>query len=61
LTTIRQVQAALEVSDYKSAQRSVYKLEQAGILTEITGRARNRIYRASKILAAIEQPGQGSR
>jgi hypothetical protein len=55
------VQAALEVSDYKSAQRSVYKLEQAGILTEITGRARNRIYRASKILAAIEQPGQGSR
>ena len=34
----------------------VQKLEQAGILREATGKARNRIYRADEILFAIEGP-----
>jgi Fic family protein len=60
LTTIRQVQEALQMADYTSAQRSVRKLEQMGILQEISGRERNRIYRAPEILAAIQQANQGN-
>ena len=41
---------------YASAQRYVQQLEKAGSLHEITGQARNRIYRANDILAAIEAP-----
>jgi hypothetical protein len=39
------------------------RLEAAGIVREITGQARNRVYRVGKVLAAIEEPlepaGQG--
>ncbi len=53
IVTIRQVEAALGVP-YRSASRYVEKLVYLGILREITGQARNRIFRADAILFAIE-------
>ena len=56
IVTVRQVQNGLDLSDYKVAQRYVEKLTQAGLLREVTGHARNRMYRADEILQAIEGP-----
>jgi Fic family protein len=53
IVTIRQVEAALKVP-YRSAARYVEKFVQLGILREITGRARNRIFCADEILQTIE-------
>jgi len=53
IVTIRQVEAGIGASNYKIAQRYVEKLVDHGILREITGMARNRVYRADKILHAI--------
>ena len=53
IVTVRQIEAALGVP-YRSASRYVEKLTQLGILREITGGARNRIFRADEILLAIE-------
>ena len=50
---MRQVEAALQVP-YRTAQRYVQKLVSTGLLREITGRLRNRVYRADEILQAIE-------
>ncbi|MCZ7672320.1 MAG: hypothetical protein M5U34_36965 [Chloroflexi bacterium] len=49
---ILQVSEMLSVT-YSAAQRYVTRLEAAGIVTEITGQARNRVYRADEILAAV--------
>ena len=32
------------------------RLTQAGLLREITGKARNRVYRADEVLQAIDEP-----
>jgi Fic family protein len=56
IVTVRGVEAAIHARDYKIAQRYVEKLEALGILTEITGRKRDRIYRADDILDAIQVP-----
>ena len=56
IVTVRQVQNRLGLSDYKVAQRYVDKLAQAGLLREVTGQARNRLFRADEILQAIEGP-----
>jgi Fic family protein len=53
--TINQAAAALGVN-YPIAQRHVERLEALGVLREITGRARNRAYRADAVLAAIAEP-----
>ena len=53
--SIQQVGEALKVH-YPSAQRYVEHLEAEGILHEITGRARDRVYQADEILHAIEAP-----
>ena len=53
VVTIRQVEGVLGVP-YRSASRYVEKLVQLGILNEITGQARNRIFRADEILLTIE-------
>ncbi|RLC60172.1 MAG: Fic family protein, partial [Chloroflexi bacterium] len=37
-------------------QRYVNQLEKAGLLQEITGQARNRVYRADEVLRVIEEP-----
>ncbi|MEA3342468.1 MAG: helix-turn-helix domain-containing protein, partial [Chloroflexota bacterium] len=39
-----------------TAQGYVDRLEEAGILREITGQARNRVYRADEVLETIEAP-----
>jgi Fic family protein len=56
IVSIRQVQAGRGLSDYKIAQRYVRKLEGAGLLREITGQARKRIYLAEEIMQAIQGP-----
>lgn len=55
ILAIRQLGAAMDVP-YRSAQRYIDKLEQLGILLEVTSRARNRIYQADEILSALEGP-----
>jgi len=57
IVTIRQLGTALGVP-YLSASRYFEKLTRLGILREITGNARNRIFQADAILLAIEGPVQ---
>jgi Fic family protein len=54
ILSIPQLAAALEVP-YMSASRYVERLVQLGILEEITGQARNRVYRAPQILQEINR------
>ena len=54
MVTVRQVEREIGATDFKVAQRYVLKLIEIGILTEITGRSRNRVYRADEIFYAIE-------
>lgn len=53
--TVQQVADVIEVH-YPAAKRYVGQLEDFGILREITGRARNRVYRADAILEAVSAP-----
>lgn len=55
ILTVNQVKEAIEVS-FPSANRYIGQLEDAGIVHEITGQARNRLYRADEIMRAIEGP-----
>ncbi|MFN2289750.1 MAG: Fic family protein [Anaerolineae bacterium] len=58
--TMPRIAEALGVN-YSGATRYIHRLEEAGILREITGQARNRVYRADQVLEAIEAPlGQES-
>ena len=54
IVTVRQVEAALDVN-FTTAQRYVDQLADLGMLREITGQARNRVYRAEEVLQAIEE------
>lgn len=56
LVSIRQVQEGQGLGDFKTAQRYLKQLETLGILREVSGKARNRLYRADEILNAIEGP-----
>ncbi len=49
---ISQLSEMLSVS-YSVAQRYVLQLEKAGIIQEVTGQARNRVYRADEILSVV--------
>lgn len=53
ILSIRQLEKAMDIP-YRSAQRYIEKLEQLGILLEVTGRSRNRVYQAKTILAILE-------
>lgn len=55
VVAVKQVKDAIGVS-FPSANRYIVQLEEAGIVQEITGRARNRLYRADEIIRAIEGP-----
>ncbi|MDD5219942.1 MAG: Fic family protein [Candidatus Bipolaricaulis sp.] len=55
VVTVSQVKEAVGVT-FPSASRYIAQLEEAGIVKEITGQARNRLYRASEIIRAIEGP-----
>jgi len=57
IQNIRQLEAALDVP-YRTAQRYVERLEEIGILREVTGQARNRLYRADEILQVLESLGR---
>jgi Fic family protein len=54
LLNIRQLEAALGVP-YRSAQRYMDRLVSMGILHEVTGQARNRLYRADEILLVLQE------
>lgn len=54
ILNVRQAEAALGVP-YMTAERGIERLVEMGILREITGKARNRIYRADEVLAVIEK------
>jgi Fic family protein len=51
--TVRQVETALEIN-FVGAQRLIDQLIKAGLLCEITGGRRNRVYRADEILKILE-------
>ena len=53
--TVRDVETALDVN-FSTAQRYVNRLEEIELVREITGRARNRVYRADEILRTLEGP-----
>lgn len=55
VVTVRDVETALGVN-FSTAQRYVNQLEKAGLLREITGQARNRVYCADEILRMLEEP-----
>jgi len=55
ILTVNQVKDAIGVS-FPSANRYIRQLKEAGIVHEITGQARNRLYRAAEIMRAIEGP-----
>ncbi len=53
ILNIRQLESALGVP-YRTAQRYVEQLLEIGILREVTGRERNRVYRADEIVKVLE-------
>ncbi len=53
--SVRQVEAGVGVN-FSTAQRYVDQLVDLGMLREVTGQARNRVYRAEEVLRAIEEP-----
>ncbi len=53
--TVRGLEAAIGVN-FAGAQRYVYQLAAEGLIVEITGQARNRVYKAADILAILEEP-----
>ncbi len=53
--SVRGLQSALKLADFKTVQRYVNDLEEAGIIHEITGRRRNRLYRADAVFDAIQK------
>jgi Fic family protein len=55
ITSISQAQCFLYMGSYTTIQRNIEKLEALGIVQEITGQARNRIYRAGEILKILDR------
>lgn len=55
--TIKQAAAATDVS-FTTVQRALVKLEDAGIVQEISGGKRNRVYCAKRILAILDAPAK---
>jgi DeoR/GlpR family transcriptional regulator of sugar metabolism len=53
ILSVRQVSDGLMIP-FKTARDYLAKLEQAGVLREITGYARNRIFQADEILKAVQ-------
>jgi Fic family protein len=53
ILNVRQLETALKVP-YRTAQRYIERLVDLGILREVTGQMRNRIYRVDEILRTLE-------
>ena len=55
ITSISQAQESLEMGSYTTIQRHIEKLAALGIVREVTGKSRNRIYHADQILKVLEE------
>lgn len=55
--TIKQAAETREIS-YTRMQRAIEKLEELGIVEEVSGGKRNRVYCAKKILEILEEPAK---
>lgn len=53
VVNVRQVERGIGASDFSTANRYVGRLTELGLLREVTGQSRNRIFRADEVLAAI--------
>jgi Fic family protein len=60
ILSVRQASDGLGIP-FKTARDYLAKLEQAGVLHEITGYSRNRIFQADEILKAVQGPGTSGR
>ncbi|MDO9546836.1 MAG: Fic family protein [Pelolinea sp.] len=56
--SISQAQADLQMGSFTTIQRYIEKLASLKIVREVTGRSRNRLYHADKILEILEDPAQ---
>jgi len=54
-TSISQAQESLNIGSFNMIQRNIEKLEKLGIVREVTGNKRNRIYHAGEILKILEE------
>lgn len=54
ITSINQARESLEIGSFTTIQRLIDKLCGMAILEEITGKSRNRIFRANEILRVLE-------
>ena len=57
ILSIRQLGLAMSIP-YITAQRYMENLVEAGVLREVTGRKRNRIYQSEEILLVLEKSGR---
>ncbi len=55
ITSITQAQESLKIGSFNMIQRNIEKLEALGIVREVTGNKRNRIYHAEEILKVLEE------
>ena len=56
ITSIKQAQASTSMGSFVTIQGYIQKLETLGIVSEITGKARNRLYRADEVINLLENP-----
>ena len=54
ITSISQAQETLDMGSFTTIQRYIEKLESFGIVREVTGKGRNRIYQADQILKIMD-------
>ena len=57
ITTVTQAQEELSMGSYTTIQRYFRRLEALGIIREVTGKRRNRIYRADEIFSILAGRG----
>lgn len=55
ISSIAQAQKAVNLGSFSTTQNYIKKLVALGVVQEITGKARNRIYRANEILRILEE------
>jgi Fic family protein len=55
ITSITQAKETLNIGSFNMIQRNIEKLKELGIVREVTGNKRNRIYHAVEILKVLEE------
>ena len=56
ISSIKQAQESTKLGSFVTLQGYIRKLEALGIVKEVTGKARGRIYRADEIIIVLENP-----